>query len=111
MDAKSLKTSRWQRIGIILIAILLLGGTVFTYLFIFMGSSSSTASDNEELIADLTAQYDAKAAEIEAAAEPLSDQHFDDFSTYLSEVNLCKIDGYIFVSLSLWLIHVRPQHR
>ena len=51
-----------------------------------MGSSSSTASDNEELIADLTAQYDAKAAEIEAAAEPLSDQYFDDFSTYLSEV-------------------------
>ena len=86
MDAKSLKTSRWQRIGIILIAILLLGGTVFTYLFIFMGSSISTASDNEELIADLTAQYDAKAAEIEAAAEPLSDQYFDDFSTYLSEV-------------------------
>ena len=86
MDAKSLKTSRWQRIGIILIAILLLGGTVFTYLFIFMGSSSSTASDNEELIADLTAQYDAKAAEIEAAAEPLSDQYFDDFATYLSEV-------------------------
>lgn len=86
MDAKSLKTSRWQRIGIILIAILLLGGTVFTYLFIFMGSSSSTASDNEELIADLTAQYDAKAAEIEAAAEPLSDQYFDDFSTYLSKV-------------------------
>ena len=86
MDAKSLKTSRWQRIGIIFIAILLLGGTVFTYLFIFMGSSSSTASDNEELIADLTAQYDAKAAEIEAAAEPLSDQYFDDFSAYLSEV-------------------------
>ena len=46
MDAKSLKTSRWQRIGIILIAILLLGGTVFTYLFIFMGISSSTAYDN-----------------------------------------------------------------
>ena len=85
MDEKSLKTSRWQRIGILIIAILLLGGTVFAYLFIFMGSSSSDTS-NDELIADLTEQYDAKAAELEAAAAPLSDQYFDDFSGYLSEV-------------------------
>ena len=87
MEEKSLKTSRWQRIGILCIAILLLGGTVFAYLFIFMsGSSSSSSSDNEELIADLTEQYDAKAAELEAAAAPLSDQYFDDFSGYLSQV-------------------------
>ena len=85
MDEKSLKTSRWQRLGILIIAILLLGGTVFAYLFIFMGSSSSDTS-NDELIADLTEQYDAKAAELEAAAAPLSDQYFDDFSDYLSEV-------------------------
>ena len=85
MDEKSLKTTRWQRIGILIIAILLLGGTVFAYLFIFMGSSSSDTS-NDELIADLTEQYDAKAAELEAAAAPLSDQYFDDFSDYLSEV-------------------------
>lgn len=85
MDEKSLKTTRWQRIGILIIAILLLGGTVFAYLFIFMGSSSSDTS-NDELIADLTEQYDAKAAELEAAAAPLSDQYFDDFSGYLSEV-------------------------
>ena len=91
MDEKSLKTTRWQRIGIIAIAILLLGGTVFTYLFIFMSgssssSSSSLSSEQEELIADLTEQYDAKAAEITAAAAPLSDQYFDAFSGYLSEV-------------------------
>lgn len=85
MDEKSLKTSRWQRIGILIIAILLLGGTVFAYLFIFMGSSSSDTS-NDELIAGLTEQYDAKTAELEAAAAPLSDQYFDDFSGYLSEV-------------------------
>ena len=85
MDEKSLKTSRWQRLGILIIAILLLGGTVFAYLFIFMGSSSSDTS-NDELIADLTEQYDAKAAELETAAAPLSDQYFDDFSDYLSEV-------------------------
>ena len=66
MDEKSLKTTRWQRIGILIIAVLLLGGTVFAYLFIFMGSSSSDTS-NDELIADLTEQY-------------------DDFSDYLSEV-------------------------
>ena len=91
MDEKSLKTTRWQRIGIIAIAILLLGGTVFTYLFIFMSgsgssSSSSLSAEQEELIADLTPQYDAKAAEITAAAAPLSDQYFDAFSDYLSEV-------------------------
>lgn len=85
MDAKSLKTSRWQRLGILLIAILLLGGTVFAYLFIFMSGSSSNTG-NDELIADLTAQYDEKAAELEAAAKPLSEQYFDEFSSYLSNV-------------------------
>lgn len=85
MDAKSLKTSRWQRIGILLIAILLLGGTVFAYLFIFMSGSSSNTG-NDELIADLTAQYDEKAAELEAAAKPLSEQYFDELSSYLSNV-------------------------
>lgn len=86
MNAKSLKTSRWQRVGIILIAILLLGGTMLTYLFVVMGSGSSSTSTNEAQIEALTAEYDAKAAEVAEAAKPLSDQYFDSFVTYKSRI-------------------------
>ncbi len=81
MDEKQLKTSPWQRIVIIIVAILLLGSTIFTYLFIVMSSNSSKAN-SEALIADLRSQYDAKNEELQAAAKPLSDKYFKEMSGY-----------------------------
>lgn len=88
MEEKSLKTSVWQRIIIIVIAILLLGSTVLTYMFIVMGSSNSNTSStaNEDKINELADQYDAKQAEIKAAAKPLSDKYFAEFKKYQSNV-------------------------
>lgn len=88
MEEKSLKTSVWQRVIIIVIAILLLGSTVLTYMFIVMGSSSSNTSNavNEDKVNELIAEYDAKQAEINAAAKPLSDKYFDEFKKYQSSV-------------------------
>lgn len=88
MEEKSLKTSVWQRVVIIVIAILLLGSTVLTYMFIVMGSSNQNSSStaNEDEINELIAAYDAKQEEIDAAAKPLSDKYFSEFQKYQSNI-------------------------
>ncbi len=87
MDEKSLKTNWKQRAVILVIAILLLGSTVFAYMFIVLnGNSGSSTSEQEALIEKLTEEYDAKGDEIEAAAVPLSEQYLGSFKGYLSEV-------------------------
>ncbi len=77
MDEKQLKTSLKQRIIIIVVALLLLGSTVLTYMFIVMQSGLGKQS-----LASLEEQYNAKQAELKAAAQPLSDQYFDEFKGY-----------------------------
>lgn len=87
MDEKSLKTSRFQRIIIIVIAVLLLGSTVLTYIFVVLNSGSgSNSANNDETIEKLTAQFDAKNAELEAAAKPYNDKYFETFKAFRSEV-------------------------
>lgn len=88
MEEKSLKTSVWQRIVIIIIAILLLGSTVLTYMFIVMGSSNSGSSStaNEDKVNEIIAEYDAKQEEINAAAKPLSDKYYGEFQKYQANI-------------------------
>ena len=87
MEEKSLKTSVSQRIIIIIIAILLLGSTVLTYIFIVLGSGSSDSSiANDDQVEEIIAQYDAKQEEIDAAAKPLSDKYYSEFQKYQSNV-------------------------
>lgn len=86
MDKKELKTGVWQRVVILAIAILLLGSTVLTYMFIFMGNSENVASQSEQHAEELMAQYDAKNAEITAAAKPLSDKYFPEFKKYTANI-------------------------
>lgn len=87
MDSKSLKTSVWQRVIIIAVALLLLGSTVLTYMFIVMNNGgSNAAAENEALINELREQYDAKTKEIAEAAKPLSEKYFETFKSYKSQV-------------------------
>lgn len=87
MDEKALKTSWTQRIVILIIAILLLGSTIAAYMFIVLGGGSpSSTANNDELIAELTAKYDAKNAELEEASKPLSDRYFDSVKKYQSQI-------------------------
>lgn len=87
MEEKSLKTSFWQRVAIVVIAALLLGSTVLTYMFVVMNNGQSTnTAKNDELVEDLIAQYDAKQAEIDEAAKPLSEKYFAEFKKYQSKV-------------------------
>lgn len=88
MDNQSLKTSTWQRVVVVIVAVLLLLSTVLTYMFIVMsnGSDKTSSNDTDTLINELTAQYDEKYAELEAASAPLSDKYFEGFKGYLSNV-------------------------
>lgn len=81
MDEKELKTSVWQRVVIVAVALLLLGSTILTYLFIVMSGDGSKQSQQSN-INELQSQYTAKAEELEKLAEPLSDKYFSDMEGY-----------------------------
>ncbi len=84
MDEKSLKTSLWQRIAIIAAAVVLIGGTLLTYVAVVL--SNPNDNSNEEYINQLSAEYTAKGQEMEARAAVLSDKYFQDFIGYKSQV-------------------------
>lgn len=90
MDEKYLKTSWQQRIIIILIAVILLGITIATYIGLVLSgnssSSSSTSSTDTSELDEIYDRYVAKAGELDSAATALSPQYFDEFSAYKSEV-------------------------
>lgn len=85
MDEKYLKTTWKQRILVILIAVLLLGITITTYISIVLsGNKKSTSTDTADSAYE--AQLQAKADEISAAATELSSQYLDAFSSYRGNV-------------------------
>lgn len=81
MDEKMLKTSPWQRIVIVIVALLLLGSTVLAYMFIVI-SGNSTGTAQQDKIDELEAQYTAKAEELEELAKPFSDKYFSTMEGY-----------------------------
>ncbi len=84
MDEKSMKTSLWQRIAILAAAVLLIGGTLLTYVIVVLNGSST--DEREDLVNQLSAEYTAKGNEINAYAEKLSEKYFKDFVGYKSQV-------------------------
>ncbi len=86
MEGKTLKTSWKQRIAILVVAVLLLGSVVLTYMLVVLNGSGSSEANSDKQIAELTEEYQRKSEELEAAAVPLSDKYFSDFVKYKSEV-------------------------
>lgn len=84
MDESALKTSVWQRVAIIIIAILLVGSMIFTYLIIVLGGSNSRV--DEETLAQIQAEYDSKNQEVDEAVAALSQKYFDTLLKYKSNV-------------------------
>lgn len=82
MDEKSLKTSVGQRIVIIVVALLLLGSTILTYMLIVLSQNNSSNTANSAKLAELQAQYTAKAAEFEEAAKPVGEKYFSQLKQY-----------------------------
>ena len=50
MDEKALKTKTWQRVIILIVAILMIGAMMLSYMFIVMGNSGSNSSKNDEVL-------------------------------------------------------------
>lgn len=89
MDEKSLKTSTKQRILIAIIAVVMLASIVASYALIVLGNNNTARTINPEmeaLISNLTEQYAAKSAEVDAAATSWSNQYYNEFSAYKSRV-------------------------
>ena len=87
-QSTELKTSLGQRIGIIIIAVVLLGSTAALYAGIVLGSNSSSSptlndTEKEARFEELYAEYQAK---VEANAAALSAIYFDEFVAYKSRV-------------------------
>lgn len=88
MDEKELKTSPKQRFFIILIAVIMLGSIIASYIAIVMngGKSTTSASDSSQVdeakIAEYESAYNEKQAEFSAATKG----DFDKFIKYRSEI-------------------------
>lgn len=81
MDEKSLKTSIWQRVIIIAVAILLLGSTVLTYMFIVMSGNNANQTQQDNL-AELESKYTAKSNELADISKPFSEKYFKTMEDY-----------------------------
>ncbi len=85
-----LKTSWKQRIGVIIIAAILLGSGSMVYISALWGKNSSSNSSNDgldqELITRLSDEYDKKSAEVNSEASKYSDKYFKEFVSYKSRV-------------------------
>lgn len=86
MEQKELKTSVKQRIIIIIIAVLLLGSTILTYMFVVLNSQGGSTQTSDARTEEIMQQYDAKKAEIEAASKPFSEKYLKEVIGYKSEV-------------------------
>ena len=82
MDEQLLKTSFRQRLWIIVIAILLLGSTIATYAAIVISANKSGSTDTSAL----EEAYAAKQSELNEYATVLSDDYYDTFASFRSEV-------------------------
>lgn len=89
MDQKALKTTWQQRVIIIVIALLLLGSTIATYIGIIL-SNSSNGNKSTSALED---EYTAKLAEINSYGTTLSGQYLDTFSEFRSRVKAYNADS------------------
>lgn len=85
MDEKTIGMKRWQRVVILCIALLLLFSTMAMYMMIVVVGNSS-ADSTESQVAKIQSQLSVKQAALETAAQGWSDQYFDEFVQYKSEI-------------------------
>lgn len=86
MDEKATRTSRKQRIIILVIAFLMLGSFVAVYIGIIAGSKNQQSKVDPEKVAALQKDMNTKQAEVDAEAANWSAKYFDNFKQYKSEV-------------------------
>ena len=86
MEEKELKTSLKQRIVIAVIAIIMVGSIIASYVAIVAGGSNNTSVAEPEIDEAKIAQYSEEYAEKLEEFKKISEKDFKKFSTYRSEI-------------------------
>lgn len=90
MEEKELKTSTKQRVVIIIIAVLMLGSIIASYVAIILNGSknmkSDTATDTTEISEEKIAQYEEAYLKKEAELKEATKDDFDEFINFKSEI-------------------------
>lgn len=84
MQEKDLKPSRKQRLIFALVAAVLLGSSLAAYVLIVMGNG--TVNYSKMTMDQLQTAYSDKLAEVDTVAKRLSEQYFEEFKSYKSNV-------------------------
>lgn len=90
MEEKELKTSTKQRVVIIIIAVLMLGSIIASYVAIILNGSknmkSDTVTDATEISEEKIAQYEEAYLKKEAELKEATKDDFDEFINFKSEI-------------------------
>ena len=86
MEESVKKTSWKQRIGIAIVAAILLGSSVAMYIMIVLSSGGTNSAITEERIAELQSQYEEKYTEYEKQAKVIAEANLPVLSNYRSRV-------------------------
>ncbi len=90
MEEKELKTSTRQRVVIIIIAVLMLGSIIASYVAIILNGSknmkSDTVTDTTEISEEKIAQYEEAYLKKEAELKEATKDDFDEFINFKSEI-------------------------
>lgn len=90
MEEKELKTSTKQRVVIIIIAVLMLGSIIASYVAIILNGSknmkSDTVTDTTEISEEKIAQYEEAYLKKEAELKEATKDDFDEFINFKSEI-------------------------
>lgn len=99
MDESMLKTSWKQRLAIAIIAAIMLGATIISYIFIILNKTPSTTSESnidQELINRLSKEQAVLSAQVNTESVNFSKQYFDEFLAYKTNVkayNAATVNG------------------
>lgn len=86
MEEKELKTSVGQRIAICVIAVIMLGSIIASYIAIIIGNSNSSSSEETGLSKERMSYYEENYASKVAEFKKLSEKDYETFVGYRSEV-------------------------
>lgn len=90
MEEKELKTSAKQRVGIIAIAVVMLGSIIASYAAIVIGggnSSSSSSNDESSISNEKMAQYQKEYSDKAAEFKTATENDYNKFIAYKSEIS------------------------
>ena len=94
-------TSKSQRIGILIITVAMVVGTIGSFAVMILGTQNSSreGAENQAKMAELQKDYEEYNKKVQAQGDELSAKYYDEFSQYASRVGGFDKDGVKEVSV------------